>query len=135
MTRCRECDEWWCCACEGECPTCLVGAGVETGVVVCGRCDLRYCEECRRSYECVECRADLCDECWNGGESLCIRCWGEEPPAEDEAKAGLELPPGFQIWEGEHRDFDRADPKEWRLEWKRTKKPPIWRKGDDDGSR
>lgn len=124
LRRCGECDEWWCPACETECPVCLVGAGVETGIAECGHCATRRCGECSLSYECVECRGDLCDECWHQGVSLCRTCWGEEGEEEPQP---LELPPGFQIWEGEHRDFSRADPKEWRATWARHQKPKPWK--------
>jgi hypothetical protein len=134
VTRCGECDEWWCLSCEQECPTCLIGAGVETGVVVCDRCTCRFCGDCHLEFECVECGETLCEGCWTDGVSLCRACLGKEP--EDAEEKPLELPPGFQIWEGEHRDFSKADPKAWRDEWTRTRKPPIWRrlKGDTDGS-
>lgn len=130
MTRCGECDEWWCLTCEQECPVCLIGAGVETGVRDCAHCKGRACSECVLFMACVECDKPLCEGCWAAGVSLCPACRGADHPVEDDdvTPGAVVLPPGWQIWDGQHRDFSKADPKAWREQWTRTKKPPPWRK-------
>jgi hypothetical protein len=120
VTRCNECDEWWCLTCEQECPVCLIGAGVETGIVDCSSCKGRACSECVLFFACVECDKPLCEGCWAAGISLCPGCIGL--PEEEETPNAVALPPGWQIWDGQHRDFSKADPKAWRQGWKPRKK-------------
>lgn len=124
---CEACDEWWCGCCEAECPVCLVGAGVETGVAVCSHCGERFCGECVQALSCAQCAEPICGECWTGGISLCMTCWGGAGDNEEEP-SGLELPPGFSLVpESEFRSFENKDREAWRETWVRTRKTPIWK--------
>ena len=135
LVRCRECDEWWCACCENECPVCLVGAGIETGVLSCSHCGARFCGECTQPLTCVQCADPLCQDCWLGGISLCMTCWGgKEDNGEEEGETEAELPEGFHLVpEMEFRDFSGVDRKAWRPIWERHKKPkPLKEKKSGD---
>jgi hypothetical protein len=127
LTRCGECDERWCNACEAECPVCLIGAGTDTGVLTCSHCEDSFCRECVWSWECPDCCAVLCGYCWHSG--LSCGCLHESSDSaemhEMHEMHELNLPPGFSIWTGVPRVF--ADPKAWRPIWQRRKKPKPWK--------
>lgn len=128
LTRCGECDESWCNACEGECPTCLVGAGIETGVLKCSHCEAAFCRECVWSWECPDCLAVICGTCWHSGLDCGCHANLDDGDAEDELPSQIELPPGFHLVPDVN--YPPADRKAWRADWARRQKPKPWRNLD-----
>jgi hypothetical protein len=131
LTRCGECDERWCNACELECPVCLIGAGTDTGVLVCSHCEDSFCRECVWSWECPDCEAVICAYCWHSGLS-CGCQHGAEEEDEPAEITEINLPPGFSL--EVVPPYKPGDPKAWRPFWQRRKKPKPWKKENDGGS-